>query len=63
MDMSWFERLLPLLERVPTARLALMRDIINAIVERRRMSEQVAHDDLESAMVHACRHRDHDASP
>ena len=52
--MSWFERLLPMLHNLPTDRLALMRDIINAIVERRRAGEAVAHPDLRSAVLHVC---------
>ena len=53
--MSWFERFLPVIERLPTDRLALMRDIIGAMVERRRAGEVVVtHDDLQSALLHAC---------
>lgn len=51
--MSWFERLLPLLDNLPTERLALMRDIINAIVERRRTSAPT-HQNLESAVLYVC---------
>ena len=51
--MSWFERLLPLLAGLPTERLALMRDIINALVERRRTSAPT-HDNLESAVLYVC---------
>lgn len=52
--MSWFERLLPLLHNLPTERLALMRDIINAVVERRRAGEPVAHPDLQAAVRYVC---------
>jgi len=54
--MSWFERLLPLLDGMPTERLALMRDIINAVVERRR-STAPAHRNLESAVLYVCDER------
>ena len=55
--MSWFERLLPLLDGLPTERLALMRDIINAMVERRRlvaMASAPTHENLESALLSVC---------
>ena len=55
--MSFFERLLPVLDNLTTERLSVMRDIINAIVERRRAGA-VAHGDLESAVRYVCDTRD-----
>ena len=52
--MSWFDGLLSLLERMPTERLTVMRDVLNALVERRRQGTQPTHDDIESAVMAAC---------
>jgi hypothetical protein len=53
--MSWFDGLLAILDRMPTERLTVMRDVIGALVERRRLSgEPAAHTDIESAIAAAC---------
>jgi hypothetical protein len=47
---TWFDRLVILLDRLPTQRLTLLRDIITALVERRRSEENPPFADLESAL-------------
>ena len=52
--MSWFDGYLSILERMPTDRLGARRDVITALVERRRLGTPTTHADIESALVAAC---------
>ena len=49
--LTWHDRLALMLERLPDERLFLLRDIVDALAERRRRALSVAYPDLESALA------------
>ena len=49
--LTWHDRLALILERLPDERLFLLRDVIDALAERRRRALALAYPDLESALA------------
>ncbi len=48
--MTWHDRLCSVLEQLSTERLTLLRDLVSALIERRRAYESVGYADLATAL-------------